>query len=202
MSHHPARGVVGGLALTLALTGCGLPSSNDATEIDDQDVPFGLMAPSDQATPQGDTTSTPSQPDVPSVVWVIDASRLVAQRESTAPGGSTEEQLTRVLDLLDDGPDQRGDGTLGTALAPDATLELDELTGDDAVIEFDPGTPGTDAALLPLSIGQIVLSAVSVAGVSRVELRVDGEPMEVPLPGGALTSRPLVEADYRELLQE
>jgi hypothetical protein len=54
----------------------------------------------------------------------------------------------------------------------------------------------------PLAVGQVVLTATSVPGVDGVLLDgVDGHPGEMPLPGGALTTRPLRRSDYVELLR-
>jgi hypothetical protein len=50
------------------------------------------------------------------------------------------------------------------------------------------------------AIGQVVLSATALPSVDRVHLVLDHEPLDAPLPNGVLVSRPLIEADYEELV--
>ena len=50
------------------------------------------------------------------------------------------------------------------------------------------------------AVGQIVLTATSLPGVTAVLLTHDGEALEAPLPSGELTSAPLTAADYEPLL--
>ena len=69
------------------------------------------------------------------------------------------------------------------------------------MVQLDPGDQGPTANKLPLAAGQVVLTATSVRGIERVQLvRADGQPIEVPLPDGALTSLPLEARDYLSLV--
>lgn len=49
-------------------------------------------------------------------------------------------------------------------------------------------------------MGQIVLTATSLAGIGEVLLTRDDEPVEAPLLSGELTAAPLTAEDYAALL--
>jgi spore germination protein GerM len=48
-------------------------------------------------------------------------------------------------------------------------------------------------------VGQIVLTATSVPDVEAVLMTRDGALVQLPIPGGALTSAPVTAQDYAEL---
>jgi spore germination protein GerM len=108
-----------------------------------------------------------------------------------------------LLTRLSQGPSEsdRARG-LGTALTPDANVYVVAAVGPGIVIELDFGEQSLSAERLPLAVGQIVLTATSVPDVEQVRILSDGEPLEVPLPGGALTDGPLRQSDYSELLAD
>ena len=88
-----------------------------------------------------------------------------------------------------------------SALPPGTRIRLVRTDGGTATIEVQRGPQEPSADRLPLAVGQVVLTATSVQGITTVQLRTrDGRPMEVPLPGGALTSAPLTAADYASLV--
>ena len=70
-----------------------------------------------------------------------------------------------------------------------------------ALVEFDPATSLT-ADRLPLAMGQLVLTVTSAPGIEAVQVGAAGEAVEVPLPGGALTDRPVTADDYAIFLPE
>jgi hypothetical protein len=52
-----------------------------------------------------------------------------------------------------------------------------------------------------LAVAQVVLTVTSVPGVDSVLVTRDGAPVELPLPGGALTSGPVTGRDYISLVE-
>jgi hypothetical protein len=68
-----------------------------------------------------------------------------------------------------------------------------------AEVELSPST-SISADRLPMAVGQVVMSLTSVPGVARVVLLSSGTRLQVPLPGGALTTRAVTSADYGDLL--
>ncbi|MGD9958709.1 GerMN domain-containing protein [Nocardioides sp.] len=202
MNRAWSASVVVGLLMVGTLASCGLPSGEDTATVSDDAVPFGLMAPTDSASRPGNDSPTPVEPGEPAVIWVNGADRLVALPEGSSATGDPERLVAEVLERLVDGPTDASAGGLSTALAPDVGLALVDLDRGAAVIEVDPGTQRPSPEQLPLAVGQIVLSCVSVPGVDQVQLLTDGEPIDVPLPGGALSSGPLGRSDYNELLAQ
>ena len=70
-----------------------------------------------------------------------------------------------------------------------------------ATVDVRMGRLPTGGDRLPLAVGQVVLTVTSVPTVREVVLVADGARIEAPLPGGALTGRPLTAADYAVLRQ-
>jgi hypothetical protein len=90
---------------------------------------------------------------------------------------------------------------LSTAVPTGSRLTLSEISAGTAQIDFEAAS-AISAELLPSAVGQIVLTVTSVPDVDSVILLRDGAPVQAPLPGGALSSDPVLEQDYRELLPE
>lgn len=185
------------LAVVALTTSCGLPDSGPPHTIDSTNVPYHLLG---SATAAPSTAQRGSRTTTPRVYLMTGADRLVAV-EAPLPSSDTKDLLQQLLAQLARGPDesQRSAG-LGTALGPGVTFTVNEITGRSAVVQLDPGDQGPAANKLPLAAGQVVLTATSVPGIDRVQLvRADGQPIEVPLPDGALTALPLVARDYLSL---
>ena len=192
------RWVLALMAVVALSASCGLPDSGPPHTIDPTNVPYHLLG---SATAAPSTTQRGSRTTTPRVYLMTGAERLVAV-EAPLPSSDAKELLQQLLAQLARGPDesQRSAG-LGTALGPGVTLTVNEVTGRTAVVRVDPGDQGPAANKLPLAVGQIVLTATSVRGIERVQLvRADGQPIEVPLPDGALTAEPLQARDYMSLV--
>ncbi|MDN5767389.1 MAG: GerMN domain-containing protein [Humibacillus sp.] len=193
----PLRWVLTLMAVVVLLSSCGLPDSGPPRSIDPTDVPYHLLG-SASAAPS--TTQRGARTTTPRVYLMTGAERLVAV-EAPLPPSDVKHVLEQLLSQLAQGPNeaQRSAG-LGTALGPGVTLTVNDVTDRTAVVQLDLGAQDPAADKLPLAIGQIVLTATSVRGVDRVQLvRQDGQPIEVPLPGGALTVQPLEAKDYAPL---
>jgi hypothetical protein len=160
-------------------------------------VPYDLLRAAPDAAqsraPRGRTTS-------PHLYLLGDGNQLVPVRTDLAAQGVAP-VVDGLLVQLGAGPSesQRAAG-LSTALGPDVKIQLRSVTGGTAVISHDTGEQDPTASRLPLAVGQIVLTATSVQGVDRVHLVHGTRPLEVPLPGGALTSSPVSASDYAPLV--
>jgi hypothetical protein len=191
------RLTVAATAAGLAASGCGLPDGG-ATRVDDEDVPYRLLEPADRpAEPSAPTGSTRASGVL--VFWVDADDRLVPSEASTSCDEPAVVQVAYVLDLLSSGPtdEVRTEGW-SSAWVP-ADLSLEAIEGSTAVISVD-ATTQTSADRLPLAIAQVTLSVTTATGVSEV-LFTDGagEPLAVPLPGGAFTDAPVRRTDYARL---
>lgn len=188
------------VTLVLAASGCGVPGDGTARIIARDDVPYRLLdaSPSPSAFPSPSKTGKVTR--VPQVFLVNADEQLVPQAHSVGTGDPTS-ALHAVLAALATGPDARHrERGLGTALGPDIRLRL--VGVDDGVARIAlSGVPHTSPAdRLPLAVGQVVLTATSIDGIDGVVLMQDGQRIEVPLPGGELTSEPVRAADYLTLL--
>ena len=184
------------LALTLALTllgGCGVPVGTTVHGIDPADVPSAMTAPSDRPI------ATPTAAGAPAVYFADARDNLVAspiQLDTPTPSAA----LQMVLVQLTAGPstEQSGRG-LTTALPPGIDLRVVNVVDQQATLALGGDQlPPTDQTT---AIAQIVLSATSVAGITSIRLTLNDRPLEAPLIGGALTTRPLSAADYQALVR-
>ncbi|MFZ2012719.1 MAG: GerMN domain-containing protein [Nocardioides sp.] len=189
--------VVSVLAMML-LAGCGVPGAGHVRTVDADSVPYHLLEPDWSASVSTDSGSVPRR--VPVVFWLLADDHLVP---ATA-GGSCRQPSVRVirrlLAELAVGPTQEARASGRSSALPSSTgLRLLGFVGGLAQVELDPST-AISADRLPLAVGQLVLSLTSSPGVRKVALFSSGEPVQVPLPGGALTTRAVSAEDYASLL--
>jgi spore germination protein GerM len=179
--------------MALLLTGCGLSPGSDVQNIDPLSLPPRLLATTSPASPaQIDTASSGS-----GVYLLRDtALRLSARTVTAAPGVSALQELLADLAAGPDPTDRRRG--LSTALPPTTRLSVTAFDGDLATVDLSFGQVPPDQTT---AIAQIVLTATSLPGVSRLLLTIDGEPLQAPLASGAQTDRPLTRADYLALLE-
>ena len=148
-------------------------------------MPYRLPEPTDRPAELG----RPAPGPAPSAFWL--------RKDRPAPGmavGSCDDEpdsvVEQVLDVLADGPqDDERVGGRSTAIPPESSLTLVGLDDGTAEVEFS-APAAISADRLPVAVGQIAL-AVGSAPVGSVQLVDDGEPVPVPLPGGALTTAPV-----------
>lgn len=183
----------------LMLASCGLPGGGSAHKVDDASVPYRLLesgAPS-TALPRTDQ----GLGRVPVVFWVS-GDRVVPQAADESCDTPPEALVKRLLDTLAAGPseDQRADGR-SSAIPPDAGLDLVRVVDGTVEVDIEPMT-SLSAERLPVAVAQVVLTITSTAAVETVNLVSRGEPIQVPLPGGALTEGPVTAQDYTELLPD
>lgn len=192
------RLLVSAAGVLLLATGCGLPRAGGVQTVDPSAVPYGLLStsPSDVSQPSGtgQSTTTPR-------LYFVDQDEQLTPVQVRLDRQGLNVVLQQLLDGLGAGPAeaQRSRG-LGSALGPGVTLRLVDVMDGTARIEVDIRSQDPSADRLPLAVGQIVLTATSVAGVDQVQLLRDGRTLEVPLPGGAQTAEPLRPDDYRSLV--
>ena len=184
------------LALAIGLAGCGVPRQGHATVIGD--VPYALLEPE----PAGPSAPAGPVSPRPNVYFVHDQDVVPVNGPDTEPT-NTEAAVRAVLDRLSSGPtDRERDSGLTTALGPDTSVKLDALDGRLARIDLAAGDQVPAPARVPLAVAQIVLTVTSVPGVTSVLLTRDGTPVELPLPGGALTDQPVSAQDYLSLTSQ
>jgi hypothetical protein len=185
------------LAAAAVLAGCGVPTGGAPDRIDASDVPYGLASPSPGSSA---ATSSPARDDRPRVYLVGPDDVLVPSGREVS-GATTRDRLDDLLAQLADGPTAgERDDELTTALPPRIALSVSSVDGGTATIDFSATSTSPAGEQTRRAVGQIVLSATSLPGVTAVLLTHDGEPLEAPLPSGELTAAPLTAADYEQLL--
>lgn len=181
------------LALALVLAGCGVPTGGTPSTIAAEDVPYGLASPSASPTP----TATPEASTVTAWVHWIGAAEAVVPRQREVSGTTRRERLSSLLDQLAAGPTEaEKDEQLSTALPPRIRLTVAGFEDGTATIDLEVQTQELAGVSGRRAVAQIVLTATSVPGVQAVLLELSGEPIEAPLPAGALTAGPLTAQDY------
>lgn len=181
------------LALALVLAGCGVPTGGTPTTIPVEDVPYGLASPSPTPTP---TAPTEASTVTARVHW-IGAGEAVVPRLREVSGTTRRERLASLLEQLAAGPTPAElDEELSTALPPKIELVVAGFEDGTATIDLEVQTQELSGVSGRRAVAQIVLTATSVPGVQAVLLELSGEPIEAPLPAGALTAGPLTAQDY------
>lgn len=188
---------VAALVLGLAVA-CGAPRDDDARDIPDEDVPYALLspapAPKEVRSAVGPEVTTPS-------VFLVDREDRLVPVPLVLDVQDVDAVARQVLADLEDGPSEaQREAGLSSALGPGVRLELLDVDGSTARVDVTLVLRDPAADRLPLVVGEIVLSLTSVDGVDAVVLLRDGEPVEMPLPGGARTTEPVTAADYAELV--
>jgi hypothetical protein len=183
----------------VSLSSCGLPGGGSVQRVDDDDVPYRLLDP---ATPTaGSTTHEPEPGRVPVVFWLVDD---LLQPEATGESCAERPEVLveRLLETVSLGPsdDARAAGK-SSAIPPESGLDLVGLDNGTAEVDIERET-SLSAERLPVAVGQVVLTITSAPTVQSVSLVSDGEPVQVPLPGGVLTTGPVTAADYADLLAD
>ncbi len=177
------------VAALLVLAACGVTTQRSPHQIDDANIPFGLA----DRSPGGATASTGAA-TFQYYIYLVSGDRLQAVKR----GKTTPATPTAVLRTLTKGPTSgEADAGLRTLLDPGTTVDRVTVRGDLATIDLngDPETfrPGSDQSL---ALAQLVYTATALPGVSRVQVRLSGDPAEIPRGDGTLTTGPVRRSDY------
>ncbi|HEY0645775.1 MAG TPA: GerMN domain-containing protein [Nocardioides sp.] len=183
------------------LTSCGLPDEQRSQVVDDSTVPYDLLAPDTPSDGHLDPGAAVPK-ETPVVFWLSRDDRLTPTDAGLTCADSPTAVVGDVLANLIAAPGaaERAAG-LSSALPSTARLSLVRVADGVAEVDLDPVTIA-DAEQLPLAVGQIVLSVTSAPGVDAVRLATSDEPVDLPLPSGALATRDVSAEDYAALLPE
>ena len=113
----------------------------------------------------------------------------------------TTATITNALQELFNGPRVREtNADLRTAI-PSSTRLLKAAPNNNIVtIDVTPNLAALSGSTLVDAIGQIVLTATGVTGVTGVLITIGDEPHPWPLPDGSTSTEPLERSDYESLL--
>lgn len=208
-----------GLGVVAAIvSACGYNAGSNVREISQEEL-FGL----DQTTTTSTTTTTTTS-SVPTDVSVDSTSTTTTLPvvtelvelyfldgdglEPVRINLTSQPSLPRVLEALEEGPQQAGSAGLGLRSAiPDGLVDLDDVSESRGVVTVD--LDGETYAQIDANdelpaIAQIVLTLSGQAGVGQVRFTLDDEPLAVRLGTGRVSGpgEEVAEDDYTVLLEE
>jgi hypothetical protein len=185
------------LATAALVAGCGVPTGGAPETLAPTDIPYALASPS-PGSPAA--TSSPARQDRPRV-YLVDAHDVLVPSGRDVTGSTAAQRVDDLLAQLAAGPTSgERDAEVTTALPPRVRLSVTRVDGGTATVDLAGASDAPAGEQSRRAVGQIVLTATSVPGISAVLLTHDGEPLEAPLPSGELTAAPLTAADYAPLL--
>ncbi|KQW50934.1 hypothetical protein ASC77_25075 [Nocardioides sp. Root1257] len=181
------------VAAAVALSSCGVPEGGSVRTVDDDAVPYRLLDPESAST--SGTAGTSPGAATPAVFWVT-GDQLEPEPTDDACTIDAGLLVDRLLASLTAGPSEEARAAgRSSALPTDFKLALLAVDGGTAKIEIQAGT-SLSAEQLPLAVAQVVLTVTTAPAVRSVLFFDDGEPVQAPLPGGALTEGPVMARDY------
>jgi hypothetical protein len=172
------------VALVVAVAACGIPLQSEPEALDIEISPVSLPPAAEELGP------TPS-----TIFLVRDGSLIPVSREPVSGAAATIRLLLEGPTLPEEREGLRSAIPANTELL--AVEEVDGVTVVDLSAAF-ANIGGTDEIL---AVGQIVVT-LGAAGVGPLRIHLDGNPGGIPLPDGALTTRPVTLDDYEVLLAE
>jgi spore germination protein GerM len=187
------------VGLVLVVAGCGLPGDTEVRAVDATTVPYNLL---DAEAPSRPGLTGPVPAGTPVVFWLVHDDRLAPTAVAVSCTDPVDDIVGRLLGLLAAAPDEAARSAGRSSAIPSSSgLDLIGVTDGVALVELDPAT-SLAADRLPLAVGQLVLTVTSAPGIEAVQVSAAGDKVEVPLPGGALTDRPVTANDYAIFLPQ
>lgn len=180
MRHYAALVVI-----LVLLSACGVRTQDGPELLPPHVVPSELQQRAAASAAPGPTPTPLST--VP--IYLVEGDRIV--RESRpAPARDVEDALVALLTAGE------ADGSRRSAVPPGTIVERVEVRGDLLSIEFSAQfaqVRGTDQVL---AVAQVVWTVTEFPPVRRVDLLVDGRPIELPVEPGGVSSGPAEREDY------
>jgi spore germination protein GerM len=186
------RALLTGLAV-VGLAACGVPKDETPRQIDAQNVPFDLLAPTTTTSPAAMPAEAPTR--AVTVFFAQADGRLApVEREVEAPA-----TLRKALLALLTGPRSQ-ETAMSTAITSETRL-LHVRGPVDGLVTIDLSEEMLDVTGRQqiLALAQVVYTATAYPDVTRVLFQFEGSAREVPNGDGTLTSTPLGRLSYRGL---
>lgn len=189
------RRVLALVAATVLLAGCGVPGDDSPRPLDEDAVPFDLLAPTAETT----TISTPSvfADTVRVAVFLADADGKLQEvrRQVTTPM-----TVAKVVEALLAGPSETESSRLATAITSGTELLGIEGPSEGLVtVDLSRDVLDITGRQQILALAQVVWTVTALPSVDRVLFEFEGEPTEVQNGNGTLTSSPLSRLSYGDL---
>ncbi len=170
------------LVAVVLLAGCGIPLQAEPEALDIEIRPVSLPPPADVVGP------------TPSTIYLVGQGGLEPVAREPVDGAEATVRLLLEGPTL---PEER-DGLRSAIPANTEVLGVEQIGGV-AVVDLSAAFANIGGSEEILAVGQVVLT-LSSGRRDRVRIHLDGSPVAIPLPNGALTTDPVTFADYRTLL--
>lgn len=184
------RGILAGLALLapLVVTACSVP---------DQQAPVAISG-ADLPSPPSTVVGSPAGPGIRIAVFFVNSDNVLVAVPRSDPTGDLG---VAIGDLLA-GPTRHEVSAGVSSALPGGTRILNSAVtgGGTAELNFGSALTSVTGHEELLAFAQIVATATSAPGVLRVQISVEGQPVNAPLPGGTLAQHPVTRADYATIL--
>jgi spore germination protein GerM len=164
----------------MVLGACGIPVDNAPHALARSDVPFGLLQPSNAATTT--STTTPSV-GVPVTVYMMgaDGHLTAVSRDVPVPA-----PITAVLGALVAGPTATEASTgLASAIPTQTSILSAAVTAGVVTVNLAGPFDQLVGQAQIEAVAQFVFTATAQPGVHGVSFQLSGQPVEVPVAGGA-----------------
>lgn len=186
----PARLLAATLA-TFGLAACGVTTQSQPQALPASAVPYGLL----RSSPPPSAPAQSAQ--LRGVVYLVRSSRIVRTTTSVPLPGRIDQVVRALLEGVSSAESAAG---LRSAIPEGTHLISLDLSGTNANLDLSSTFTSARSSDQILAVAQLVFTATASARVSSVTFSVDGKPIEVPSPGGALTTGPVTPTSYRPLL--
>ncbi|WP_436794853.1 GerMN domain-containing protein [Actinospongicola halichondriae] len=180
----------------MIVTACSLGPQEEPRLVDlparERELPVGTEA-GPEAVDTVEFTAT--------LYLIADNDRLVPVAREVTSDGSRDGQITAIFRALVDGPsDEEADIGLRSAVPPATVVLESSATGTSVTLDLSAAFASIGGKAELLAVGQLVVTATTFPGVQSLNLRLDGTPIDVPLPTGALTDQAVTLRQFSALL--
>lgn len=182
--------------LVVLAAGCGMSAQSGPQVLD---LPVGsaslpLDRPVDPAPDQAEVSAT--------AYFATDSDELVPVVRRVPSVGGPGAQLAAVVSSLVEGPtDAEAEAGLRSAVPPTTSILAATIDGGIATIDLSATFASIGGPEELLAVGQFALTATTFPGVRALRLRLDGTPIDIPLPDGALTEGAVTLRQFSALLE-
>jgi hypothetical protein len=180
------------VAVAGGVSGCGIPTEDNATLARTQDIPFDLLA----EIPETPTSTVPSpngSSTTRATIFLVQGERLApVDRDVPAPASGEG-----VIEALERGP-TRAEAALGlrSALVGSDVMRSIGISGGIASVDLGAGFTDIVGRDQIMALAQIVSTVTGLPGVGRVSFTLAGVPVGVPRGDGAVTTESVSRDDY------
>ena len=169
------------------LAACGVTPESEATRIDPEAVPFGLL--------EDLPTTTVVEAGREASIYLLTDDQLVAVTRSVTEDATLEDLLGQVIT----GPTEVEESLGITTAIPAGTLASVATNRGIAEVDLTSSFGDVRSREQLLALGQIVYTLTGQPGIGGVRFTLEGEDIAVPLGDGGVSDDPLSRDDFEAL---